>query len=393
MRRSSSITRAILLALAVLFCAAAGAAGLDAEDTVAPSLDRELNESVIRIPVTVRTAEGRDREGRIVVTLYRPAGAGPFPLMVVNHGRDARRRADPPRVRALGLASYGVRRGFAVAVPTRLGYGESGLDPDPEVIGPCDRPDYRPMMTAAARQIDATIRHLRGYEWIDARRVVIAGESVGGLAALAYSAHAGPETVGIINFAGGAGGDARSRPGRPCRPAALSEALATVARPAGPPTLWLYAENDMYWGPTNPRAWADAYQRAGGTRELHVFPPLGEDGHTLAARGRNFWRPVTDAFLARLGFVQPRDPKGKPPRLASAADVTHLASGPADSIANGYRAFLALDFPRAFATDGQGSWGYQSGINAMARAIARCAETARGTCRLYAVDDLVVAPD
>src|ERR1700760_2962471 len=79
-----------------------------------------LNETVIRVPV--------DAAGTITLetTIYKPDGAGPFPMIVFNHGKmpgDPRQqsRSDP-----LPFAREFVRRGYVVVAPNRQGFAQSG---------------------------------------------------------------------------------------------------------------------------------------------------------------------------------------------------------------------------------------------------------------------------
>jgi hypothetical protein len=84
----------------------------------------------------------------------------------------------------------------------------------------------------------------------------------------------------------------------------------------------------------------------------------------------------------------------KPPKSGFAAiDDTAKVPVSAAGIVE-YRRFLEYSPPRAFAIapDG-GTWGWIAGpIDAMRRALERCAERAKQSCRLYAVDDDVVWP-
>ena len=59
--------------------------------------------------------------------VYRPAGTGPFPLVTINHGAP-RPGTDVQQARPgfAAAARWFVRRGFAVVVPMRRGYGHSG---------------------------------------------------------------------------------------------------------------------------------------------------------------------------------------------------------------------------------------------------------------------------
>jgi hypothetical protein len=57
----------------------------------------------------------------------------------------------------------------------------------------------------------------------------------------------------------------------------------------------------------------------------------------------------------------------------------------------GYAAFLAKDFPRAFALAPNGAWASASGdTDPHKRALDSCNKDGRGACKLYAVDDVVV---
>src|SRR4051812_33680321 len=82
-------------------------------------------EDVLHAPV--RSARG---EVEIEVTVLRPKGAGPFPLVVLSHGspRSPQQRRLDGRQRLSGESAPFVEMGYAVIVPTRRGYGHSGGD-------------------------------------------------------------------------------------------------------------------------------------------------------------------------------------------------------------------------------------------------------------------------
>ena len=54
---------------------------------VAEVLAQDLHEEVLRFQATVTDMFGRQETKSVPVTIYRPPGAGPFPLFVFNHGR------------------------------------------------------------------------------------------------------------------------------------------------------------------------------------------------------------------------------------------------------------------------------------------------------------------
>ena len=56
---------------------------------------RDLRERVMPVEVSVQDLYGRREQRTIAVTVYLPPGEGPFPLLVLNHGR-----ATSPEARA-----------------------------------------------------------------------------------------------------------------------------------------------------------------------------------------------------------------------------------------------------------------------------------------------------
>lgn len=358
---------------------------------VTSPLARDLREEVRRIPVTVSDAAGRSQAVAIAVTMYRPAGNGPFPVAIFSHGRSpGDKRAQQGRQRFEVLSRWLVAKGFAVFVPTRAGYGDTFGDFDPEHGGRCSALQLAPMAAAASDQVLAVLQHARTLPWVDARRWVALGQSVGGLATVAVAARNPPGLVAAINLAGGTGGNPDTRPGDPCSPHQLERLFATQAAGARVPMLWLYWHNDRYWGADVPKRWLEAWQDGGGQAEFHLLPAVGTDGHNGPQIDMDTWVPLAEAYLARAGFgrsgIVPRPPPTDWARLADTAKVP--ASGPVREQL--YRAFLAARAPRAFAISPGGSTGWASGDWALGRALGYCQSRRGEPCRLYAVDDDVV---
>jgi dienelactone hydrolase len=151
----------------------------------------------------------------------------------------------------------------------------------------------------------ATVSWLRGEPWADARLVLLVGQSVGGLATVAAAAQHPAGVVGYVNFAGGTGGNPEHSPGRSCDPDQLTRLYAAYGRATTIPNLWVYAENDQYWGAAQPATWHAAF--AGGstsrTTFVHAAPVPDGDGHGLSRHASRLWAPTLDAFVSSIGFA------------------------------------------------------------------------------------------
>lgn len=264
-------------------------------------------EQVMQLPVSVSDAFGKTVEQAITVTLFLDdAATAPRPLLVLNHGRapQATERAAMGRARFPEASRWLVGQGFVVALPTRIGYGASG-GPDLDDTGACERKDYPGGFRAAAAQVLAVIAALRARPEVDAQRAVVMGQSFGGATSTAVAELNPPGVVAAINIAGGAGGNPTGRPQQPCATPQLERLFAGWGAAARVPMLWLYTENDQYFGPAYPRQWHQAFTAAGGMAEFTQFTPHGSDGHLLFGRFPAVWQPVVAAFLRRQGFDLP----------------------------------------------------------------------------------------
>lgn len=257
------------------------------------------------LPVQVQDAYGKAIAQPIRVTVFRDdAAAGPRPLVIINHGRapEAVQRANFGRSRYSTASRWFVAQGFVVALPTRIGYGVSGGE-DVEDAGSCTHKRYPPGYAAAAAETLALLQHMQQREDVLPERALVVGQSYGGATSIAVDA-AGPKGVAaVINFAGGGGGNPKTQPGEPCAPHLMQRMFADYGRSARLPSLWLYAQNDLYFGPSYPKQWFEAFRAAGGTGEFVQFPPVGEDGHATFTASPATWQPVVSEFLRRQGYV------------------------------------------------------------------------------------------
>jgi dienelactone hydrolase len=352
---------------------------------------RDLNEETQFVGVTVKDLYGREETRQIPVTIFKPSGAGPFPLVVMNHGRAVtEKRAQQGRGRFEQFSRYMVSKGFVVMVPTRVGYADTYGDFDPEASGSCTALRPEAMAQAASDQVLATINFAKTLPYVDTSRWIVAGQSVGGLATLATAWRNPAGLVGGINFAGGTGGNPDQNPGRPCQPNRVESFWGGKARDAVVPLLWLYWENDLYWGADVPRKWHAAWVAGGGKAEFHQLPAIGADGHNAMAIDMDHWVPIAEKFLAGLGFDKPGVIER--PLASGFARVDEIDKVPATATQrNGiYKQFLNAKPPRALALGADGALGWATGDWAMGKALGLCQQRRGAPCKLYAVDDDVV---
>jgi dienelactone hydrolase len=320
---------------------------------------------------------------RLETLITRPDRPGRLPLVVINHGTPRepadRARTSPTVFSAQSLAF--ARRGYAVAVVLRRGFGWSDGAYAESSGTSCKNRDYLASTRVSVEDVLGALHALQAESWVDPDRVLLVGQSTGGFAVLGTAATNPRGVVGAISFAGGRGSDV---PDHICDPGSLVAAAGELGRTARVPTLWIYAENDHFFGPIVADQLHDEYTKAGGVAELVHMPAFGDDGHLLFSMGpTDLWWPRVEPFLAKLGLpiaierpkvVPALDP---PPSLGAAGR-------------EGFAQYLASDrYEKAFAVSGE-HWGWagrkRTRADAVEGALKTCAEHASG-CTVYAVGD------
>jgi dienelactone hydrolase len=261
--------------------------------------NRAIQEEVWAIPVTLPT----------IAYVVRPVGNGPFPLVIMNHGvaHDPRERSFFRVVEFRDAALWFARKGYMVVVPTGSGYGAAALDiPERGLYGPffskigsCDNPNFADAGLAVALLDKWIIDYMADQKLIVPDNVVVVGQSAGGWAAIALSSRNLPSVRAIIIFAAGRGGRVGGEPNNNCAADQLVEATGEFGRTARVPMLWIYAENDTFFGPALSRKMHEAYTGAGGSAEYHMLRPFGNEGHFLidSADAIPLWAPLVSKFL------------------------------------------------------------------------------------------------
>jgi len=234
-------------------------------------------------------------------TVFRPADSGNarLPLVVINHGTSEANRVSVSMPVYYWLSRWFVERGYAVVLPQRRGHGATGGDLV-EAIGDCTSPHHYRSGLIAAEDVGAAVSYMAQQPFVDPARIVVAGISTGGWASLALAGSRPDLVAAVVNFAGGRGGHAWGRNGAVCGESELIEAAGRYAHTARAPTLWLYAQNDSYFGPKLAAQMAAAWKAGGGGVEYVPLRAYGHEGHAIAddRAGWDLWGESLDRFLA-----------------------------------------------------------------------------------------------
>jgi dienelactone hydrolase len=373
--------RAIALFGALAASLTAGAVQAQEDHSYGPRLIEER----VRIPA---------QNGRtIAATILRPEAQGPFGAVILNHGvsASARERARESSDLLINAAAVFARRGYVVVMPLRRGFGTTGGDmaEDP---GSCSNPDYKNAEQNAADDVMAAYDYARALPYVDGNRMMLAGQSAGGMVAMVTAARAPQGLTAVLAFAAGRGGDPEVNPGVPCAIEPVARIFDTIGKSVRVPVLFHYAENDLFFSPKVSRGWYDRFNASGAGAEYALQPAFGKDGHYLFGDtlGVRYWLPTVEGFLARHGVAFTRldsaDPERQP--LLALDRVPNIKS---DSCKGLYRAFLESPGPRAYAVSSDGRCGFAGGLqDAREVAVRQCSNVAKSGCTLYAVDDTVI---
>ncbi len=378
-----------------------------------PPLDANLNEEVVMVPVEPSLARKTSRVGKssgadvadaaaslpaasttsgwigeLETTIFKPSGTGPFPVLVLNHGKALGNPRGQERARFMAISREFVKRGYAVVIPMRAGFSKSTGD---YIEQHCN-------MTAngqiQANDLQSVLEHTVLQPWADKERILVAGQSYGGLTAMAFATRNFPGVKGVINFAGGL----RTTDGGCQWQASLVQAFGLYGGQSRVPTIWFYGENDSYFNHGLARQMHDAYTNAGGNATLVAFGPFKGDAHAMSGSrdGIKIWWPETEKFLRQIGMPsdevfevaeRPQLPKSEFATLDNIDAIPFLK----DKGREQYKVFLEKSMPRAFALSPSGAWSWtEDGDDPAERALANCEKSSRLPCKLYAVDDYVV---
>lgn len=184
----------------------------------------------------------RGKAGKLQSWLWRPAGAGPFPAVVYNHGSEK----DPIVGTDSAIGSFFVAHGYAVLFPYRRGAGKSagrywndGIDALPEAQQEKVTIDR---LVQENDDVVTAIEWLRGQPWIARDDITVGGCSFGGIETLLTAERSVPGLRAALDFAGAS----MAWDDSPL----LRERLLGAVEHARVPVFFLQAENDFNTAPS-----------------------------------------------------------------------------------------------------------------------------------------------
>ena len=227
---------------------------------------------------------------RLEAYLYLPPGAGPFALVVYNHGSRGGREEMPMEY----VSGFLTAAGYAVLVPERRGYGKSEGTPFDQDVGGDRGARYIARVQAETDDVLAALQHVSKNPKLDLQRVAVVGYSFGGVVTTLAASRSTLFKAAVVQAPG-----AFSWP----RSAELRALLPQAAAKIRIPIQCMVAQNDTQTESTR-RVCASAT----GPKQLQIYPAFtptpargdGSDGHALfGPQGVGRWKRDVLAFLAQ----------------------------------------------------------------------------------------------
>jgi carboxymethylenebutenolidase len=254
-------------------------------------------------PAAPQIADVRSGELHLKGYFWKPAGPGPFPAILFNHGSGAN---DPQHTAgrtmaeaASDLAPIFLKHGYAFFYLCRRGQGLSAdqgpfmqdLLKQAETKGADARKQLHYQLITGSQLDDALagLTFLKAASDVDPNRIAIIGHSFGGMLTLLSGDH--DSTIRAeVAFAAGANS---WRASQELRDRTLVAVGKTVA-----PIMFVYAAND--YDTTPGKDMSAELDRLHKSHVLKIYPTIGktsDDGHSLLYLGISEWEPDVFQFL------------------------------------------------------------------------------------------------
>lgn len=243
----------------------------------------------LRVPVDIQASTLEGMTPCLYSTIYRDSRRTSAPLLLLNHGSAGGRLGPAVTYLYDAQARYFVTQGFTVAVPMRRGRGKSD-GPFIETARHDTADAFALEVSAGVADVSSILHHFSAIPWVSDEPCILAGQSRGGYLSLVCAAAESLRVRAVINFSGGWWSEDTDV-------ATLQlEKLKELGAGGTAPTIWLYGEEDCFYGPTYVQQMHDSYQRGGGSGVLHLYE---SNGHSLIDY-MHVWREAVRSFLEAL---------------------------------------------------------------------------------------------
>ena len=262
------------------------------------ALETKAQDETIWIPAGL-TDDGE--EILLQTFVAKPDSPCPYPVLIFNHGSAG--NAAPESVRRTfypeAFAEVFTDRGWLVLFPQRRGRGGSGGDYAEGLNArgggySCETDQSLRGMERALEDIDFVMRHVEARPDADLSRIVIGGQSRGGILAVVYAGTRDTPVAGVLNFVGGWIND-RCWNATPINTESFIRGAEFSEN-----TLWLYGLNDQFYGIGHSRTNFEAFIEAGGQGEMLEFSlPDNRNGHALILYN-DLWGSAVDGYFKEI---------------------------------------------------------------------------------------------
>ena len=228
--------------------------------------------------------------------VYKPAGAGPFPTVLYNHGASAG-MLNNQAFELIGPLLNA--RGWAMFAPYRRGQGTSS-DAGPYVMDEIEAararggPELGAQTMARLLSTEQLQDQLAALAWLKKQpfarptQIAVMGNSFGGIETVLGAEHAG--YCAAVDASGAAESWDGARD--------LQSIMLHAVQHSKVPIFFFQAENDYNLAPS--RTLYAAMKRLNKPAEIRIYPPYGEGpegGHSLPYRGASIWIDDAVRFL------------------------------------------------------------------------------------------------
>lgn len=231
---------------------------------------------------------------KIEAYVYRPEGAGPFPVVIYNHGSRAEHDREERPFAYVGEML--TRSGYVLIVPERRGYGKSDGPTFGEAVGEDRGPRFVARVEEETDDVLAAVEFAKALPYADKTRMGVMGWSYGGIISV-FAASRSSAFRAVVDQAGAALTWKHSP--------AMQRALKDAAGKIHVPLLGMVAENDATT--ESVKAVVREAEKHGAVAKLIVYPAFTPresqgiaPGHMIFGKeGWRIWEEDVKEFLGR----------------------------------------------------------------------------------------------